>query len=332
MATAEQCIIKYVQNEHFRNEIAALNTNGNLDRRSGLKKLHPFMHHDGLLRIGGRLKYADIGFDAKHQILIPKHSEITSLIINHFHIKVFHGGPKLTEAAIRQRFRIIDGQTRIKMELRKCVKCARHTARPLQPLMGDLPANRVNKTIKAFENCAVDFTGAINIKSMKGRGGKIIKAYIAIFICMVTKAIHIELVGDLSAAAFISAFKRFTSRRGAVKHMYSDNGTNFVSANKLLLQSIEWAREEYDYIHDQLAMENTTWHFSPPGAPHFNGLAEAGVKSVKSLLKKVIGETNFTFEELCTLLSQIEAVLNTRPLCPLASEVNDTSVLHQDIS
>lgn len=135
------------------------------------------------------------------------------------------------------------------------------------------------------------------------------------------------MVGDLTADAFIAAFKRLTSRRGRVRHMYGDNGTNFVSADKLLLKSIEWAKEEYDFIHDQLAAENTTWHFSPPGAPHFNGLAEAGVKSVKSLLKKVIGETIFTFEELCTLLSQIEAVLNTRPLCPLSSETNDTSVL-----
>lgn len=104
---------------------------------------------------------------------------------------------------------------------------------------------------------------------------------------MATKAIHIELVSDLTAEAFISALRRFVARRGNCKNIYSDNATCFVKANKLLLSKTELEMEEYDVeIRNELLHLNIQWHFSPPSGPHFNGLAEAAVKSIKTHLKK----------------------------------------------
>nr|XP_026499487.1 uncharacterized protein LOC113403233 [Vanessa tameamea] len=146
---------------------------------------------------------------------------------------------------------------------------------------------------------------------------KLQKAYISVFVCMSTKAIHLELVGDLSAEAFIAAFKRFVPRRGKCTHIWSDQGRNFVGANKELAIAWEDANLTFEGdIANELALDGTQWHFIPPYTPNFGGLWEAGVKSVKYHLKRVL-TNNLTFEEMSTVLCQIEACLNSRPLCPI---------------
>ncbi|XP_055309638.1 uncharacterized protein LOC129573277, partial [Sitodiplosis mosellana] len=167
----------------------------------------------------------------------------------------------------------------------------------------------------------VDFTGAIFIKTSKLRNARVVKAYICIFVCMSTKALHVELVSDMSADAFIAALRRFIARRGEVKVIFSDNGTNFVAANRLLNELSNNENEEFNTrISNELSTQRITWKFSPPGAPHFNGLVEAGVKTVKMHLMKVMGEQKFTFEELTTILAQIESAVNSRPLTPISCE------------
>lgn len=127
----------------------------------------------------------------------------------------------------------------------------------------------------------------------------------------------------MTAEAFMAAYRRFVSRRGIVRNLYSDNGTNFVKSNKILQENLTTSEEQYDTaVCWELAKAGTAWHFSPPGGPHFNGLAEAGVKSVRAHLRKTIADAKLTFEELSTLLSQIEACVNS-----LSSDPNDTGVL-----
>lgn len=163
--------------------------------------------------------------------------------------------------------------------------------------MGDLPAFRVSVVEKPFFNTAVDYTGTFHVKMTNGRGIKSQKAYIAIFvcICMATRAVHIELVSDMMATAFIAAFRRFVSRRGKISNLYSDNATNFVLSNKIFQENIEQMNEEgyHAEICDELTKSKTRWFFSPHGAPHFNGLAEAAVKSVKLHLKKLLVTSNY---------------------------------------
>lgn len=137
---------------------------------------------------------------------------------------------------------------------------------------------------------------------------------------------HLEVVTDLTSQAFIAAFKRFVARRGPVAHIYSDNATNFVGANRILSELHK--QEAYqNEVHKALCEAGTQWHFIPPASPHFGGLWEAGVKAVKHHMRRVIGENRLTYEEMCTLMTQIEACLNSRPLCPLSEDPESLEVL-----
>ncbi|GFU96474.1 integrase catalytic domain-containing protein [Trichonephila clavipes] len=181
--------------------------------------------------------------------------------------------------------------------------------------MGDLPTHRVTPS-RPFSVCGVDYAGPINILRYRGRGAKTTKGYIALVVCFVTKALHLELVSDLTSEAFIASLKRFCARRGAPKHIYCDNGTTFVGARRKLQEIFKFVSKlnENEHFCYFLSQVNIEWYFSPPVSPHFGGLWEAGVKSIKYHLKRAIGNTNLTFEEFSTLLTQVEAILNSRPL------------------
>ena len=150
-----------------------------------------------------------------------------------------------------------------------------------------------------------------------------IKGYIVIFICLSPKAVHLELVSGYSSDDFLAAFRRFTSTRGPCSKLYSDQGTTFVGSNKEIQ---ELYSKSTPYILDlakKLVDVGTTWSFNPPGAPHFGGICEAAVKSVKHHLRRVVGPSTLTFEEFYTLLKQIEACLNSRPLLPLTDDPSE---------
>ncbi|XP_035222886.1 uncharacterized protein LOC118195671 [Stegodyphus dumicola] len=189
--------------------------------------------------------------------------------------------------------------------------------------MGNLPKHRVILE-RPFFHCGVDYASPISIKFNKGRGAKSTKGYIALFICLATKALHIEAVSDLTADAFLAALRRFSARRGAPSHIYSDNATNFVGANRKLseIQRLWASLPKNEAVAHHLTQASIEWHFIPPASPHFGGIWEAAIKSTKYHCKRVIGETLLTFEELTTLLAQIEAILNSRPLC----SVNNTDI------
>ncbi|XP_049886415.1 uncharacterized protein LOC126380876 [Pectinophora gossypiella] len=194
--------------------------------------------------------------------------------------------------------------------------------------MADLPKPRVTPS-RPFTHTGVDFTGQVEVKANKGRGIKTTKAYIAVFIWLSTKAIHIELVSDLSTAAFLAALKRLCARRGTPRHMYSDSGTNFVGAAKSLLKERREALQYY--INSEflgcISGWGIDWHFNAPSWPTAGGLWEAAVKSMKHHLKRVLGEQKLTFEELSTLLTQIEGCLNSRPLIAITDNIDDLDCL-----
>ncbi|GFV70433.1 integrase catalytic domain-containing protein [Trichonephila clavipes] len=167
--------------------------------------------------------------------------------------------------------------------------------------------------------CGIDYAGPVLIKCNKGRGTKSTKGYIALFVCLATKAVHIEAVGDLTTDSFIAALRRFSARRGAPRHIYSDNGTNFDGARRKLdeIGKLWLSLPTNEAISYYLSKSSIDWHFIPPSSPHFGGIWESGIRSVKFHLKRVLGETILTFEELTTLLTQIEGLLNSRPLSTL---------------
>ncbi|XP_063899082.1 uncharacterized protein LOC135119161 [Helicoverpa armigera] len=189
--------------------------------------------------------------------------------------------------------------------------------------MADLPRPRVNPS-RPFTNTGVDFTGHVEVKANKGRGVKTTKGYIAVFVCLATKAVHLELVSDLSTPAFLAAFRRMAARRGTPRHVYSDNGTNFVGADKTLRQEYKAILDTIDTSFIKSINElGVTWHFNAPSWPSAGGLWESAVKSMKFHLKRVLGHQKLTYEEFITLLHQIEACMNSRPLCPLSEDPDD---------
>jgi len=192
--------------------------------------------------------------------------------------------------------------------------------------MGQLPFERVTPS-HSFLHAGVDYAGPFLLKNWKGRNSRKYKAYIALFVCQATSAFHLELVTDYSTEAFIAAFKPFTARRGICATLKSDCGTNFKCADAELKNLFTKGSRELGDMANLLANDGTKWLFNPPASPHFGGQWEAGVKSVKHHLRRVVGDTLLTYEEMNTLLTQIEAVLSSRPLTPLSNDPEDLEAL-----
>ncbi|XP_075990293.1 uncharacterized protein LOC142985936 [Anticarsia gemmatalis] len=324
---ATEFLLRRVQREYVGEEIECLTKKKPISNKSSLLKLTPFLDENGLLRVKGRLINSILPSETKHPVILPAAGRLTELIIREAHHTTLHGGARLTLAHLRLKFWIIGGNRTVKKELRQCIKCHRYKPHKNNQLMGDLPKERVTPT-RPFTNTGVDFTGHVDVKINKGRGVKTCKAYIAIFICMVTKAVHLELVSDLSTLTFLAAFKRMCARRGTPKNMFSDNGTNFVGAAKLLQHDFErYQTFQNTEFYDAMSNLQVKWHFNAPLWPTAGGLWEAAVKSMKHHLHRVLGEQKLTFEQFTTLLTQIEACLNSRPLCPLTEDVDDLEYL-----
>ena len=193
-------------------------------------------------------------------------------------------------------------------------------------MMGPLPAVRLQQT-RPFLNTGVDYAGPFFMRFSPGRGSKTIKGYVSLFVCMSVRAVHIEVVSDLTTEAFLAAFYRFAARRGLPATMYSDNGTNFVGAEAELQKLFSKTSAMCHEVAAEIAKDNVEWHFSPPKGANFGGLWEANIKSFKRHFRKVIGDSRLTYEEFSTVAAKIEAVMNSRPLCALGSDVNDAPAL-----
>jgi hypothetical protein len=333
-AKSNNVIVKSIQKRSFAQEYHQLSTGGGIEKNSTIRNLSPFLDENGVIRVGGRIRNANLAYNQKHPVLIPKNHNVTEAIIRHFHVKNLHSGTQSTLASIRQQYWPIAGRNKIKQIIHKCISCFRAKSIIAQQKMGDLPVKRLEPA-RPFINSGLDYCGPILIKTHRGRGKqKTIKAYVCLFICLSTKAIHIELVSDLTADTFLDALKRFVSRRGTVKSIISDNATNFIKANKDLIDLHQFFKnsEISRKLVTTLSNENIQWKFIPPRTPNFGGLWEAGVKSVKYHIKRVVGETVLTYDELYTLLTRIEACLNSRPLVPMSNDLTAITPGHFLIS
>ncbi|KAL4123429.1 hypothetical protein QTP88_015607 [Uroleucon formosanum] len=327
---ARVVIINTIQKKEFYSEIQDLMKLKNVKASSKLLRLCPFIDNDGLIRVGGRLKNATtIDINQRHPIVLPADNHFTRLLFKCEHERCMHGGPQATLSAIRLLYWPLNGRNIARSTVHRCVKCFRYKPVVMQPIMGQLPADRVEPA-RPFLKCGIDFAGPFLIKSSIRRNASLLKGYVCMFVCFTTKAVHIELVGDLSTQAFISALNRFFDRRGKSITIYSDNATNFVGASHKLKEWYDLFQTEQHKkkVEEVLSESEVQWRFIPPRSPHFGGLWEAAVKSMKNLVqKKILGNVHLTYEELYTVLTRAEACLNSRPLTPISTDPNDLSVL-----
>lgn len=320
-------IFKLVQDTAFAEEVSVLQKQRPCSTR--LQRLQPFVDPEGVLRVGGRLSRSALPQDSQHPVLLPKKHHIVDLIVDHCHKTNLHAGPQLTQSILAQTVWILSARSVVRSRIFKCVVCFKNKPRNQAPLMGDLPPSRVIPA-RPFMSTGIDYCGPFTFKVVNLRSVKHLKMYLCVFVCMVTKAVHLEVVTDLSSNGFIAALTRFVSRRGFCTDIFSDCGTNFVGADaslRNLLESTLHSPQSKDSIQHFATQRGMKFHFNSPATPHMGGLWESAVKSAKYHLKRVVGDSVLTLTEFMTLATQVEAMLNSRPLTPLSSDPSDLTAL-----
>lgn len=317
---SEKTITRLAQSESFPELYRALKGDNKLKSNNNLSKLNLFLDDDWIIRVGGRLENSpEFDYNKKHPVLLLSKHFFTTLLFRHEHRQMMHAAPQALLFHLREAWWPIGGRSLARKVVHDCVTCKRIRGKTITPLMGNLPKERISPSFP-FLRSGVDYAGPVLILNRKGRGARTVKAYICIFICFITRAVHLELVSDLTSDAYLLALKRFISRRGKPAEIHSDNAKTFVG---LMNEFADFLSKCSSDIIEFANSQNIKFKFIPPYSPHFGGLWEAGVKSCKYHLRRVVGNAHLTFEEFSTVLAQVEAILNSRPLTPLSSDSRD---------
>ena len=265
--------------------------------------------------MGGRIHNAPISGLAKFPYLLPTKHHFTQIVIYAIHNAQLHAGVNATLTALRQNYWIPAACQVIRQLLKKCVTCQRVIAKPYQA-PDPPPPLAVTRTqaSRPFQVTGVDFTGALYVRSTEGER----KVYVCLFTCAVTRAVHLEVVTDLSVETFLLALRRFSSQRSTPSIMMSDNASTYLAAANELRQLFSSS-----LLSDTLSQRGIDWRFIPKRAPWFDGFWECLISLTKLSLKKILGRTFTTLPILETLITEVEAVLNDRPLTYLSSDVSD---------
>ena len=317
MALALYAVVKADQMVHLEAEFKTLSNGESINPKSSIALLYPFMDN-GIIRVGGRLAHGySMTDDQRFPLLVSHRSKLATLAINDAHKRTLHGGPTATVAEMRRQIWVIQAMKKASACFKECVTCFRFNSGPMQQLMGDLSSSRIEVPERAFSCVGLDFAGPLTFKN----GTECVKGYVAVFICFATKAVHLEAVSSLTSDAMVAAQRRFIARRGIPSQIVSDNATNFVGARRDLNELEKIVKAEAQ------SYSNIEWLFIPPRSPNFGGLWEAAAKSMKHHLRRVMGNSIPNYEEMTTILCQIEQVMNNRPLMALTNNTDDILAL-----
>ncbi|XP_006811478.1 uncharacterized protein LOC102806687 [Saccoglossus kowalevskii] len=316
---SEVAVVKYVQRKAYIEEIEVLSKGKTVTKRSPLFKYDPVLTDDGIIRVGGRLKKADLLYEIKHPIVLPKNSQVSVMIVRDAHSTVGHLGRNSILAKVREKYWIYGASQLAKRVARSCVTCQRYHAAPCEQVMAELPADRVVAEVSPFTFCGMDYFGPLTVR----RGRSDVKRYGVIFTCFSSRAVHLEIAHSLETDACINAIRRFMARRGPVRSIRSDNGTNLVGSEKELRHALEGL--DQSRMNDVLCAEGIEWHFNPPAASHFGGVWERMIRSIRKILYSLLREQPRIVDDetLSTLFCEAENIVNNRPLTTTSSDPND---------
>ncbi|KAJ8364936.1 hypothetical protein SKAU_G00137670 [Synaphobranchus kaupii] len=290
-------------------------------------KLDPFIDGNGLLRVGGRIAEANLEKDEKNPLIIPGHCHISTLLVRHYHEATQHHGRLFTEGAIRMAgLWIVTGKRRISRisisVIYKCVICRKLRGTPQSQKMANLPADRLSIE-PLFTNVGLDVFGPWSVLTCRTRGGDSnSKRWAVMFTCMSIRAVHIEVVASLDTSSFINALRRFLSIRGPVKRIRSDRGTNFVGACKELKVPSNDIQ-----VQRHFSEQGCTWSFN---SSHMGGAWERMIGLARRILDSMflqLGFTRLTHETLTTLMAEVAAIMNARPLTSVSTDSADPVLL-----
>ncbi len=273
------------------------------------KQFDLFTDDNGLIRCRGRLKNADLPYATKYPLFLPRRGHFTTLVVRRAHSRVMHNSVKETLTDIRRRFWIIKGRSLVRSIIHYCVTCKRYEGAPFKaPIPPALPLFRIQER-PPFTFTGVDYAGPLYTRSREAN-----KVWICLFTCCVTRAIHLEVVTDMTTDSFIRCLKRFAARRGMPRRFLSDNGKSFKAAAVYLGRIFK-----DQTVIDHLSTLGTEWQFNIEKAPWWGGVFERLVKSTKRCLRKYIGQAKFSLDELHTAVVEVESIINLRPLTYLSS-------------
>ena len=272
------------------------------------KQLGLFLDPSGVWRCGGRLSNADIPYSTKHPAILPRCHRFTTLMVQQAHERVLHNGVKETLTELRTRYWVIRGRSLVKQLIHNCVTCRRYEAQPYcVPPPPPLPPFRVQEE-PPFSFTGVDFAGPIYVKRDTQKESDV-KVWICLFTCCVTRAIHLDIVPDLSAQSFIRCFKRFVARRGLPHKIISDNGKTFKATARILKKVLS-----HEEVAQHLSGVKVEWIFNIERAPWWGGVFERMVQSTKRCLRKMCGQAKLSYDEVLTALTEVEMIVNSRPI------------------
>ena len=302
IVSAREVFIKVLQFQNFQKEIVLLKSGKSVPKDSKLSKLAPFIDEDGVLRVRGRIQLSSLAFESKHPVILPKcHGSM--LLVKFVHVFQNHAGVDAMITFLRKDFEIFGLRVMAKSVKRDCVFCQRCDVRACNEPAAQLPRLRVTMA-PVFSVTGIDFAGPVFCLDFPKA-----KFYLCLFVCGVVRAIHLELVESLSSEHFILAFRRFCALKRVPSVVYSDNGTNFIGGQRML--------DSY------LGPVAPKWKFICPRSPWWGGWWERLVRSVKNGVRKTLGKKCLLKTELETVLHEVAASVNSRPLTFVGTDVEN---------
>lgn len=309
---AERAVIRAVQKTEFSEELYCLAKQKAIPSSSTIITLNPYIDEDDVIRCGGRIDNAPfISFSTKRPYILPKDHRLTRLIVHWYHNRQHHINDHTVICEIRRKYWIPSIRVVLKSVKAACCMCKLRKSKPTQPIMGPLPEDRLCAFVRPFSYTGVDYFGPVMVSIRRSHE----KRWIALFTCLTTRAVHLEVATNLSSDSCLLCVRNFINRRGVPTQMRSDNGTNFVGLTK------ELSREEkfidFDKIDDALKPLGIKWKFNTPSDPSAGGAWERLVQSVKKALYSILKEHVPRPETLYSLLVECENMVNARPLTHL---------------